>query len=152
MSYEPLQRDPRAPSRPNPEVAKREGYAPAAFWVVAVVTILLAIVVVALVVLYFRKNASLIDPSECPDKTTGVVAQPDVDVSTTAINCGSQLDCTYTVGSLSEAVGICTGLGPTKCVKFSLSQVSNTNDFTMKVSSSATTTASVGTDSYRILL
>lgn len=141
MNYQDAPRE----RRPPQQAPESKGYSPAAFIIVLIIAILMTIFLVIALVLYFRKNASQIDPAECPELITGVLAQPDTEVSTPATNCGSNLDCTYEVGSLSEAVSTCATLGTSKCVKFSLDGTQ------MTVSSLGATTTAPGKNTYRIV-
>ena len=146
MSYATYQRDQRFLSRqPPPAEPVRGCYSPVAFWIVLITAIILAVVVILILVLYFRKNASLIDPAECPVNNSGIVVKPDTTVATVASNCGSVSDCTYFgITSVSEAVGICSSLGNTKCKQFSL------NGTTMQVASTLNTVADVGSNTYQM--
>ena len=131
---------------------KREGYAPSAFFIMMVLAIILAIVLIIMIILYFRKNANLIDPANCPELVTGLVATPNAAVTTAAQNCGTVVDCTYTINSLLEASQICLNLGTAKCKAFSIQQQPLSNQFTMTVSDSTALTSTSGSDAYRIVM
>lgn len=128
-----------------------KGVAPAAFGISIFFILVIVAALVVFMILYFRKNAALIKPSQCPDKVSGLLVNADVTVTQVASNCGTQADCTFQTGSVKDAVTICENLGPAKCASFSLSQIQNSDLYTMKVSDATTTSVSVGTDTYRIL-
>lgn len=128
-----------------------KGVAPAAFGISVAFIVVLAILVVVLMVLYFRRDKTLIKPSQCPDKVEGLLVKTDMGVTQVASNCGNQVDCTFQVASVQDAVTLCRDLGPSKCASFSLKQIQNSDLYTMKVASDTTTSVSVGTDTYRIL-
>lgn len=133
------------------DVPKREGIAPLSFGIAIVFLVIFLALIIVLIILYYRRDANLIDPSNCPEKVTGILATPDTQINQLASNCGSQADCTFLVSSLKDAVQTCTGLGSTKCAAFTLKQVNNSNGYTMTVSSSTGTSALSGSDSYRII-
>lgn len=128
-----------------------KGVASSAFGISVAFVVVLAILVVVLMVLYFRRDKSLIKPSQCPEKVNGLLVKSDMGLTQVASNCGSQVDCTFQVASVQDGVNLCTSLGPSKCASFSLTQVQNSDLYTMKVSDATTTSVSVGTDTYRIL-
>jgi hypothetical protein len=132
----------------EPAEPKKEGISPAAFGVSVTVMILLAILVILFMVLYFRKNGNLIDPSKCPAAVSGLAASPDTTINTVATNCGSQANCTYTVPTLSGAATICTSLGATKCAAFTLTPIAATTTYTMTVSSTTGTSPLAGSNTY----
>lgn len=135
---------------PSPE--KPQGISGGAFGISIAFVVLLTIVVVVLMVLYFRRDSSLIKPSECPEKVEGLLVQGDKVVAQNAVNCGNQVDCLFQVDSVQAAVNKCNDLGREKCAAFSLTQIPNSDNYDMQVSDATTTTISVGTDTYRILV
>ena len=134
-----------------PKKGKKEGVSPAALTVALVIVVALAATVIVFMVLYFRKNATLIKPSECPEKITGLLVRPNQQINQLATNCGSQVDCTFQVASVQEAVDKCQSFGNSKCVSFTLKQVPNTDLYTMKISDSTDSSLDVGSDTYRVL-
>lgn len=140
------------PSRKPPvkECPKEKGFSPVAFYLIMAAAIILTIVLIVFLILYFRKNTNLIDPANCPENIHGLVAQPDTTI-TPATNCGNVANCTFTVASLIAAEDICRNLGPTKCAAFSMQQQPASNNYTMQVSSSTTTSVLAGSDTYRII-
>ena len=140
-----------APSRVrSPVMEEKKGFSPAAFYIALIMLIILAIIVIILIILYFRKGSDLINPADCPAGVTGLGAEPDTTVATPATNCGSNATCTYTVTSLQQAQTTCSSLGPSKCAKFSLAPVNNSNNYTLTISSSTATSSLTGSNSYRI--
>lgn len=131
---------------------KSKGFSSAAFYALLITTIVAAVVLIVILYLYFRQQGSRIDPNQCPEALSGILITPDKQVATTASNCGTVLNCEYTVGTISEAVTICQELGPNKCKAFSLRQVTNSDDFTMLVSDSTNTIDVIGTDTLRIIV
>jgi len=140
----------KPPTPPTPEALK--GVSPAAFGISVIFVLILTALVIVLMVLYFRRDQTLIKPSQCPEKLEGLLVQSDEIVTQATANCGSQVDCQFTVGSVQEAIALCENLGTEKCVAFSLTQVPNTDVYDMVVSDASTTSVSVGTDTYRILV
>lgn len=133
------------------EPPKREGVAPLAFGISTIFLVILLALVIVLIILYFRRDANLINPANCPEKIVGVLATPNTQINQIASNCGSQSDCTFLIASLGEAVQTCKDLGSEKCAAFTLEQINNSNGYTMKVSSSTGTSALSGADTYRII-
>ena len=131
---------------------KPQGISGGAFGISIAFVVLLTIVVVVLMVLYFRRDSSLIKPSECPEKVEGLLVQGDKVVAQNAVNCGNQVDCLFQVDSVQAAINKCNDLGREKCAAFSLTQIPNSDNYDMQVSDATTTTISVGTDTYRILV
>lgn len=131
---------------------KPSGISTGAFGISIVFVIILAIVVIVLMVLYLRRDASLIKPSECPEKLEGLLVQGDKVVTQNAVNCGSQIDCLFQVDSVQTAITKCNDLGREKCAAFSLTQIPNSDNYDMQVSDATTTSVSVGTDTYRIIV
>jgi hypothetical protein len=130
---------------------KPSGIAPLAFGISVTFTIVLAVILVILMVLYFRRDTTLIKASECPEKVTGLLVQGDKIVTQAASNCGTQIDCLFQVESVQEAVTKCTDLGIDKCKSFSLTQIPDTDLYDMQVSDGIDTSVSVGTDTFRTL-
>lgn len=130
---------------------KKEGISPIAFGISVTFLIILAVLVVILIILYYRRDSNLIKTENCPPSISGLVVQSDNQLNTTATNCGTQINCTYTVQSLKEAEQICRNLGTVKCAAFSLKQVPNSDDFTMKVSDETGVSIDLGSDVYRIV-
>lgn len=128
---------------------KKEGISPLALVIAIIVMVILAIMVILYMVLYYRKNGNLIDPSNCPPAVSGLVAIPDTTINTVGTNCGSQADCTYTVTTLGDAAAICTSLGTSKCVAFTLTPIALTSASTMTVSSASGTSTLVGSNTYK---
>jgi len=141
---------PRRAQVATPE--KPSGIAPTAFGISITFLVVMTILVIVLMILYFRRDATLIKASECPEKLEGLLLQANKVVSTVATNCGSQVDCQFQVSSVQAGVDICNDLGVEKCAAFSLTQIPNSDNYDMKVSSATTTSVSVGTETYRILL
>ncbi len=131
---------------------KKEGISPAAFWIALITAIILAILLIILLILFFRRDANLINADECPEAVSGLLVKPDEQIVTIASNCGLQLDCTYTVSSVKEAVQICESLGTEKCKTFTLKQVPASDDFILTISDITTTSIDIGSDSFRIIL
>jgi hypothetical protein len=128
---------------------KPKGFGTGPFVSVTVLAVLLAIGLVILLVLYFRRDSSLIKPENCPENTvSGTIALSDTKVSVATSNCGSNPTCVYTVDSLRAAEDICNDLGPVKCGAFSLEQIAASDDFTMTVSSSTATVENLNSDTY----
>lgn len=130
---------------------KTNGKSPFAFYMMLIFVILVVIILIIIIVLYFRQQSALIDPANCPEKITGLVATSNAKISTIATNCGNNPNCTYTVASLGDAEQICLDLGTAKCKAFSLEQQPNTNNFTLTISSSINTVTSTGIDTYRLI-
>ncbi len=130
---------------------KREGYSRFAFFIILITAIILTIALIIILIFYFRKNASLIDPKNCPTRVTGLLAVPDTQVQNQASNCGNVANCIFTVNSLSDAQTICRNLGTSKCASFSLQQQLLSNNFSMTVSSDTSTVTQSGTDTYRFI-
>lgn len=130
---------------------KPSGIAPSAFGISVFFIIMLAIVAIILMILYFRRNGSLIKASECPEKLTGLLVQGDKTVTQAATNCGSQVDCQFQVSNVQAAIDKCNDLGVEKCASFSLTQITNSDLYNMQVSDATTTSVSVGTETYRII-
>ncbi len=130
---------------------KRDGYAPFSFWLVTVVLILVVIALIIMIILYFTTQTNLIDPANCPEKIEGIVVTPDSRIATLASNCGSNPNCTFTVGSIAEAVQICSNIGNVKCAAFSLEQQTDSDNFTLTISESTDVIAEIGVDSLRII-
>lgn len=139
-------------SRGFTEPAKIEGFSKTSFYTMLIFTIIVSVVIIVVLYLYFRRDASRIDPAECPEAVSGLVLTPDKRVEQVASNCGSNLNCTYTVGSVAEARDICLNLGTEKCVSFSLTQQPLSSDYTMVVSEGTETVDVTGTDTLRVLL
>jgi hypothetical protein len=137
--------------RPPATPAKPSGIAPAAFGISITFVIVLAILVIVLMILYFRRDTSLIKPSECPEKVEGLLVQGDKVVTQAATNCGNQVDCLFQVDSVQTAINKCNDLGIDKCAAFSLTQIPNSDLYDMQVADATTTSVSVGTDTFRIL-
>lgn len=132
--------------------AKGQGFSPAAFGISTGLAIVLAIVGLVLLILYIRRDATLVKASLCPEKVSGLVVKPNEKVATVATSCGTQSNCTYTVTSLQSAVEICSNLGPSKCQAFTLRQLNNNNNFTLTISDSTLTVADIGSDTYRLIV
>lgn len=130
---------------------KKEGIAPVAFGLVVIIAIVLAVLVVVLIILYYRRDSNLINVDECPPALEGLLVQSDKQLNTTATNCGTQINCTYTVNSVKEAEQICRNLGTTKCAAFTMTQVPNSDQYTMKVSEETGTSTAVGSETFRIV-
>ena len=126
-------------SRGFEQAPKREGYSQGAFFTMLIFTIIVGIIIVVVLYLYFRQDGSRIDPNECPEALTGILINPDKRVATVATNCGTNLNCTYTVQTVAEAVAICNDLGSNKCAAFSLQQIPLTDDFDLVISESTDT-------------
>jgi len=133
---------------PPPPPSTKKCFSTPSFAILVTAVIIFGIVAIIFIILYFRQNSGLIDPANCPPKVTGLIASPNVNISTPATNCGNIANCTYTVTSLANADQICIGLGTSKCAAFSLTHVPLTNNYTMVVSSSTSTTVASGTDTY----
>jgi hypothetical protein len=138
-------------SKGDPKTKPKNGASPPAIVIAVVVIVILAVLVAVFMILYFRKNATLIKPSECPKKVTGLLVIPDKQINQLASNCGTQVDCTFQVDTLQEAVDKCTSFGTTKCASFTLKQVPLSDSFTMKISEATGTSVDVGSDTYQIL-
>lgn len=134
------------------EQPKRGGYSATSFFVMLIFTIIVGIAVIALLYLFFRKDGSKINPSECPEALSGILIKPDKRVAAVATNCGNTPNCTYTVASIADAVEICTTLGSTKCAAFSMTQRPSSDDYEMVVSEGTSTIDVVGTDTLRIIV
>jgi hypothetical protein len=130
------------------EPPKIEGYSKASFFIMLITTIILAVILVVILIIYFQRGATLVDPSKCPVKVSGILISPNTKVTTVATNCGNVANCTFAVGSVQDAVDICKNLGPTKCSTFSMQQQSNSNNYTMVVSSSTNISSQNDSDSY----
>lgn len=130
------------------EPPKIEGYSKASFFIMLITTIILAVILVVILIIYFQRGATLIDPSKCPVKVSGILINPNTKVTTVATNCGNVTNCTFTVGSVQESVDICKNLGPSKCAAFSMQQQTNSNSYTMIVSSSTDISTQNGSDAY----
>lgn len=130
------------------EPKKERGYTTASFTSMMIFAIILGIAVIVLLVLYFRRDATLINPNECPEGSRNTTVRAGVKIAETAFNCASNPTCIYTVGSLSAAETICTDLGPMKCAAFSMEQIASSENFTMTVSSGTSTIANVSADTY----
>lgn len=131
---------------------KKEGFSPAAFWILLIFTILITIALIIMIVLYYRSQGTLIDPANCPEQVTGIVVTPDSRIATLASNCGNNANCTFTVGSIQAAVQVCTDLGSTKCAAFSMEQQTNSDDFTLTISESTDVVNELNVDSLRIIV
>ena len=131
---------------------KPQGISGGAFGISITFVIVLAILVIVLMVLYFRRDTSLIKPSECPEKVEGLLVMGNKIVAQNGVNCGNQVDCLFQVDSVQSAINKCNDLGREKCAAFSLTQIPNSDNYDMQVSDVTTTTISVGTDTYRILV
>jgi hypothetical protein len=135
-----------------PPLEKPQGISGGAFGISITFVILLAIVVVVLMVLYLRRDKTLIKASECPEKVSGLLVQGDRVVTQNATNCGNQVDCLFQVTGVQDAINKCNDLGIDKCASFSLTQIPSSDNYDMQVSDATTTSVSVGTDTYRILV
>tara|TARA_R110001632_G_scaffold112178_4_gene223176 strand:+ start:1286 stop:1729 length:444 start_codon:yes stop_codon:yes gene_type:complete len=130
---------------------KREGFSPIAFGLSTTIAIILAVALIILIILYFRRDSNLINTDECPPALEGLLVQSDKQLNTTATNCGTQTNCTYTVNSVKSAEQICRDLGSLKCAAFTMTQLPSSDQYTMKVSSETGTSIDVGSETYRIV-
>lgn len=135
-----------------PAPVKPSGISAGALGIAIVFVIVLAVVVIILMILYLRRDTNLINPAECPEKLEGLLVQGDKIVTQNATNCGNQVDCLFQVDSVQTAINKCNDLGREKCAAFSLTQITDTDNYDMQVSDATTTSISVGTETYRILV
>ena len=129
-----------------------EGYSAPGFYIMMITLIVIAIILIVVLVLYFRRDANLIQASECPEQVVGVLAIPGTQIQTVAENCGNVGNCTIEVSGLEEATAICGNLGLTKCAAFSLQQQPLSDLYVMTVSESTATNTVIGSDTYRLIL
>ncbi|MFS8159057.1 MAG: hypothetical protein ACMG6E_02375 [Candidatus Roizmanbacteria bacterium] len=133
---------------PTPPKQKEKGYSQPAFITMLVFTIIVGIIIIILIILLLRKNATLIKVTDCPTCISGIRVKPGSRITTNAANCGANASCIYTVSSLAAADTICRDLGPSKCAAFSLEQQTLSNNYTMTVSSSMSTSNVANVDTY----
>lgn len=136
---------------PYNEPPKVEGYSKSAFFIMLITTIIVAVILIVILILYFRRGSTLVDPSKCPTKVSGILVSTNTKVASPATNCGNVANCTFTVPSIQDGVDICKNLGPSKCAIFSMEQQSNSNDYTMVVSSTTDTASQNGSDVFKFV-
>ena len=128
-----------------------EGFSSGAFFTMLIFTIIVAIVLIVVLYLYFRQDASKISASECPEAVTGILVNPGKRVAAVAENCGTNANCQYIVNSVAAGVQICADLGSSKCAAFTLTQIPDSDDFDMVVSEFTDTIDVAGADTLRII-